>query len=335
MPNEINQKISSTTVKIVKGPKALFWYLTLFFTLGISAFSTGGLWFQFINKWFGQAINYGQVIQSFNQSTLKWQMAALIVAVPVFFIISLLIRRALKQGSLSPDNKVRLWISYIILFIVVAVAVGDLIATTFSLLNGDFTVRFLLKSLTILIIAIWIFVYYWMEMRSETSLVNSPLPKIMGIVSLILIIASFIGTFFIIESPLTARQKAFDQTRVNSLSQIKYTIDDYYNEYKKLPASLQDLMASRGYIQINDPQTNAEYEYSITGPMTYQLCATFDSSNKGQTVDQYNYPPYSDFLHDAGHSCFSRRVNQLNNGVKSVPGAPAPVAPADQAVPAI
>lgn len=319
MPSKTNQKNPKTTAKIVKGPKALFWYLTLFFTLGISAFSTGGLWFQFINRWFSKEINYGQVVQSFSQSVLKWQMAALIVAVPVFFIVSLLIRRALEQGNLPPDNKVRLWISYIILFIVVAVAVGDLIATTFSLLNGDFTVRFLLKSLTILIIAVWIFVYYWLELRSPTSLVSSPLPKIMGIVSLLIIIASFIGTFFIIEPPAEARKKAFDQTRVNNLQEIKYAIDDYYREYQQLPASLTDLAASRGYIKITDPKTGQPFEYQISSNDSYQLCAEFDTTNKNQPADQYSYPPYSEFLFDAGRNCFNRQVSQSDKEIKPLP----------------
>lgn len=319
------KKIQKTDAKkTVEGAKALFWYLTLFFTLGITAFSSGGLWFQFINKWFLQEVLYGQVVNPFSQTTLKMQLAALIVAVPVFFFASLTIRRALKKEELAAQNKVRLWITYIILFIAVAVATGDLITATFRLLNGDYTMRFLLKCLDILIIVAWVFSYYWLELKSQKTLNNSPLPKIMGIISLIVIIASFIGAFFIMESPIQAKKKAFDRTRVNSLQEIKYTIDDYYREYQKLPASLDELRMARGYIKINDPKSGQPFEYRITGLDSYRLCAEFDGNNKTEPDDYNYYPPYSEFLHDAGRDCFDRQVSQSDKEIKPLP-APVPV----------
>jgi hypothetical protein len=322
MENQTMAAGQSDSHKIVKGPKALFWFLTLFFSLGITAFSTGGLWFQFVNKWFPLAINYGQVSNMFSQTVLKWQMASLIIAVPLFFVLSLLIRRALKAGHLAADNKVRLWITYIILFIVVATAVGDLITAVFSLLNGDFTTRFLLKCLVILVIATWIFVYYWQEIRSAATLNNSPLPRIFGLVSLALIVGSFIGTFFIIESPMTSRLRAFDQTRVYNLSEVKYAIDDYYREYGKLPADLKELNVTRGNLPMNDPKTGQSYQYEISGNESYKLCADFDSANKGDQAD-YSYPGNNEFLHDAGHVCFDRKVNIININKDVPPAAPA------------
>ena len=56
--------------KAVHGPKALFWYLTLFFTLAIAATSTGALWFQYINKLFPKEVA-GQVYRSFSQGRTR------------------------------------------------------------------------------------------------------------------------------------------------------------------------------------------------------------------------------------------------------------------------
>ncbi|RJR31330.1 hypothetical protein C4569_02710 [Candidatus Parcubacteria bacterium] len=298
--------------EMVKGPKALFWFLGLFFSLGVTAVATGGLWFQFINKWFPLEVGYGMVnTRPFSQSVLKMQMASLIVAVPLFYLFSYLVRQAFKSGLLSPDNKVRLWITYVILFITVATTAGDLITTTFFLLNGDFTTRFLLKSLTILVIAGWIFYYFWTELKAKDSLVRSKLPKIMGIISLVFIIGSFIGTFFIIESPLEARRKAFDRTRVNNLSEIKFTVDDYYREFDKLPQSLKNLQETRGYINFIDPKSGEEYGYRILGETSYELCATFDGSNRDDKDEKYFYGGLNtEFLHDAGRNCFSRSVSK-------------------------
>ncbi|MFA6321927.1 MAG: DUF5671 domain-containing protein [Candidatus Buchananbacteria bacterium] len=315
-------------LKQVHGPKALFWFLTLFFTLGISAFSIGGLWFQVINKFFTKEIQYGQVVSAFSQNVLKWQIAALIIAVPVYFILAILIRRALKNGQLQANNKVRLWITYIILFIVVAVAVGDLITATFYLLNGDFTTRFFLKSLAILLIVSWIFVYYWLEIRSEKSLTTSWLPKIMGITTVAVIVVSFVGSFFIVESPAMARKRAYDATRLNDLSTIKYSVDNYYQEYKKLPDTLDALKTNNAYLKIVDPKSNQPYEYQVIDQITYELCANFDLSNKNITPDATNY--YlgdGQFLYDAGRNCFTRKANDYFKGNQPAEVVPAAVKP--------
>lgn len=318
---ENSNQPSTNNFLAVKGPKALFWYLGLFFTCSITAFSTGGLWFQFVNKFFPTEINYGVAIQSLNQTAIKWEMASLIVALPLFFVFSWLIRQALKKGNLLAESKIRLWISYIILFIVVATAIGDLITTTFSLLNGDFTARFLLKSLTILLISLWIFIYYWLELRSENALVNTSLPKIFGTITLVVIIGSFIGTFFIIESPVQARKNAFDQTRVGNLQDIKYAVDDYYREYQKLPDSLSELRNNRGYLKITDPANNQNYGYKIVDPTSYEICATFETSSKNQNNHSvYSY--YTEFVHDAGNVCFSKKISKSDLILKNAPVAP-------------
>lgn len=322
------QTANQPTEKIVKGPKALFWFLTLFFTLEITAFSTGGLWFQYINKFFPLEVSNGQITQAFSQTALKWQMSSLIVAVPVFFLISWLIRKALNNGTLLPGNKVRLWITYIILFIVLAITVGDLITTTFYGLNGDFTARFCLKSLTILIIASWIFTYYWLEIRADHSLIKSKLPKIFGIISIVVIIISFVGAFFVIESPKTARNKAYDSTRSQDLTNIKYAIDNYYSEYKKLPDNLSDLKENNAYLKLNDPESKTPYEYKITDETSYELCAEFEYSNK-DTSNQESYLYGTEFSHDAGYNCFDRKISNYLIKDKENSDATTPQVPAE------
>ncbi|MDD2807711.1 MAG: DUF5671 domain-containing protein, partial [Patescibacteria group bacterium] len=202
-PNGVDHK--------VHGPKALFWYLTLFFTLGITAFSTGGLWFQFINKWVPQEVTSGFVQVPFNQSAIKFAVASLLIAAPLFYFFSFLIRKSLANHNLATENKIRVWTSYIILFITIAIAIGDLITTVFRVLDGDFTVRFILKGLAILVIVSSIFIYYWLELRSPNSLVGSIIPKAVGIGAAVIITISSVGSFFIVDSPTLARAKAYDQ----------------------------------------------------------------------------------------------------------------------------
>lgn len=305
-PNQID--------KSVHGPKALFWFLTLFFTLGITAFNTGNIWFQYINKWVSQEVAGGFVRAAFSQGSLKFAVASLLVAGPIFFFVSFLIRKSLQNGNLNPKNKVRAWTTYIILFISIALAVGDLIATVFSVLDGDYTARFLLKSFSILIIVGWIFVYYWLELRSPNSLNDTKLPKTIGIITAVVIFISFIGAFFLVDSPVTARAKAFDQTRASNLSEIRYTINNYYNENNKLPEILEDLHDQTAFLQITDPKTDKAYEYRIIDELNYELCANFNTSIKGLTGKdvQYRYGP-DGFVYEEGRNCFTKKVLEVDN----------------------
>lgn len=322
MENQSNQ----TAEKTVHGPKALFWFLTLFFGLGITAFSTGGLWFQFINKFFPQEVIGGMVQNSFNQSALKWADASLIVAAPLFFLFSWLVRKAFNNGNLEAKNKVRTWITYIILFLSIATAVGDLITTVFVVLNGDYTARFIFKSLSILTIVIIIFVYYWLELRSTTSLVNSKIPKAFAIASAVIIVISFVGSFFIVDSPMTARSKAYDQTRINNLQQIQAEINNYYQTHNNtLPAAMTDLQTLNVYLPVTDPKTQQPYEYVAKGKNDYQLCAVFETSNKNEIAANQQYYPvgYPSYAHDASRTCFDLTITLL-------PGSPKPVPPIGQ-----
>jgi len=298
-----------TDDEAVKGPKALFWYLTLFFTLGVTAFNVGGLWFQFINKWFPKEILIRMVMNSFDQSALKFNIASILVATPIFFLFSFFIRKSLKNNLLETKNKIRNWTSYIILFLTVAIAVGDLIAIIFRVLDGDFAARFILKACTILFIVGWVFFYYWAELRSPNSLIDSKIPKIMSIITIVIIAVSFIGGFFVIDSPITARNKAYDQTRINNLQEIKNVVDMYYQEYQELPESLSALTKYQK-LMINDPSNNP-YEYRVVDDQSYELCAEFETSNQEEEIDYYLMPGYNEFGHDAGRNCFLRKA--VNN----------------------
>jgi len=312
----------NTAPEQVSNPKALFWFLTLFFSLDVMAVALGGLWFQFVNKWLNLGVSYGVVSSSFSQEAVKMEIASLIVATPVFFYMAWLVRRALRRGSLSPENRVRMWISYIILFLVVAISVGDLIRTLFAVLNGDFTVRFLLKALAILAIAAFIFVYYRLELKTEDALASSKLPKAMGLAAIVVIAVSLVSSFFVIESPRLTREKAFDRNRMDNLQSIKYAVDNYYYEYGKLPATLEELKVNQGYLEISDKENGKAYEYRVTGKEAFVLCADFSLASNEQTEIDGRYAPYNDYYHDAGHVCLDRVVSARPDEAKKPAVAP-------------
>lgn len=322
MEPQLNQPSAANAAdKTVKGPKSLFWYLTMFFMLAISAFNVGALWFQYINKWFPQEVSGGMVQRPFNQSALKFSLASILVAVPLFFLLSRLIRKTLKNGNLNSQNKIRVWVTYIILFLTIAIAVGDLITTIFRVLDGDYTLRFLLKALTILFIVSWIFAYFWLELRSPASLTDSKIPRSMASATILIIVVSFVGAFFVVDSPAVARAKAYDRTRIFNLQEIDGGIHNYFREFEKLPLSLDDLKSSNIYLKTTDPKTEKPYEYKVVAETSYEICAEFQTSNKAaQDLDFYG-PVYGEFAHDSGRNCFTRKVNLelIDKGLLRIP----------------
>src|SRR5688572_8874613 len=141
-----------------------FMYLVLFLCLYISAFSFGSLLFHFINRWIPDAIRY---FESGDLSAVRMSVASLIVAFPIYLWLSSLLAAAIKKDADRKGSKVRKWLTYITLFIAAGVIIGDLITLLFNLLGGELTARFLLKVLTVLLIAGLIFGYYLWDLRQE------------------------------------------------------------------------------------------------------------------------------------------------------------------------
>ena len=145
--------------------KEAFLYLVLFMTLYLSSFSLGTIIFQFINRAFPDTLyTYGY---DGTASIIRGALSAMIIAFPVFLWVSSILRKAIIKDPEKRCSKVRKWLTYITMFGVTSIIIGDLIVTLTSLLGGELTVRFFLKALTILVIAGSIFGYYLWDLRSE------------------------------------------------------------------------------------------------------------------------------------------------------------------------
>jgi len=144
-----------------------FLYLVLFLTLYISSFSLGTLLFQFVNRWLPDALIQGAYYVDSTADAIRWSTSALVIAFPVFYYVSWLVYRAMKQDPEKRSSKIRKWLTYITLFIAASVIIGDLISLVFNLLGGELTLRFVLKVLIIGGIAGMIFGYYLWNLRKE------------------------------------------------------------------------------------------------------------------------------------------------------------------------
>lgn len=134
------------------------------------------------------------------------------------------------------------------------------------------------------------------------------------IVTLMVAIVTITG-LILIGSPLTERERRFDERRVNNLSEISSAVDQYFIKTGHLPSALNEFLkpevARLYYIgSITDPETSIPYEYSITGKSSYKLCATFtlanDKKSSATTLQSKRFSTRENNVweHPAGKKCF-------------------------------
>lgn len=142
-----------------------FMYVVMFATLFLSAYNLGTLLFELIDRAYPDP-----AVRVFPQSTLealRWSLSSLIVAFPVFLYVGWLIARAIRLEPTKRASKERRQLTYVTLFIASGVLIGDFISTVYSFLGGELTERFLLKVLTVAVIAGSIFGYYLWDLRGD------------------------------------------------------------------------------------------------------------------------------------------------------------------------
>ena len=96
---------------------------------------------------------------------MRWSVSSIIVAFPIFLYLSTLTNREVRHDPAKRASKVRRQLTYLTLFVAAAFIIGDLIAFLNDLLAGELTVRFVLKVLTVAVIASALFLYYLRDLR--------------------------------------------------------------------------------------------------------------------------------------------------------------------------
>ena len=143
-----------------------FLYLLLFASLYLTAWHLGALVFELIEiavpdplerewRWTGRG------------DSIRWSVAALLVGAPLFTWLTLKLEREMRADPVRRQSPVRQWLGHMTMFIAALVVIGALMTTIYNLLDGELTLRFALKVLTVAGIAGVIFAYYRGELRAE------------------------------------------------------------------------------------------------------------------------------------------------------------------------
>ena len=285
-----------------------FVYLLLFSTLYVVAYQFGKLIFQFINEAFPDPAS--AFADGLIRASVRFSVASLIVALPVFLYMSRLTNREATEDSGKRLSPIRRWLTYLTLFIAASVVIGDVTTLIYSALGGELTARFLLKVATVGLIAATVFLYYLSDLKvgefgRRVDRINT---RALGRVVTFLVVAAIAGGMFLLGSPLTERARRLDDRRVADLVAIARALDLYWTRTMRLPNSLGELGAETGAaLSVTDPATGMPYEFRPLGGTNYELCAVFDdvSGEFGARTD------VGFWTHVGGRQCFARGVEPV------------------------
>lgn len=308
--------MKNTIVKTT--PKDFFSHLLGFAALYAGIVSFLALVFSYIDFLWPDPLNfyYAEVLNQVRLSS-----SVLLVIFPVFILISWLIEKDFSQNPEKREIKFRKWLVYFTLFVAAITVIVDLVILIFHFYGGELTARFFYKVLAVLVVAGFVFRYYFWDLkRSAQTTGVSKKPKITAWISALVALSAVVAGFFIAGSPSQQRARRFDEQRVNDLQSIQYRIINYWQNKGKLPEKLSNLNDSiSGFVVPSDPETQSVYEYTEKGLENFELCAEFKTDSgkapSGQYMPREITPPikphsYQEtWEHGTGKVCFARTID--------------------------
>ena len=295
-------------------PRDFFLHTGAFITLYLSAIALITLLFAVINQAFPDPLSAQYYYDPYT-GPIRFAIASLFVLTPLTVYLFYVIQ---KEARLIPERRtlgMRKWLTYITLFIAGITVVGDLIVLIDSFLGGTLPTPFLLKAALLLVVmggGLWYFLLdirgYWMEHAAGSRYV--------GIGVLGVVLGSVVGGMMLIGSPMMQRDLRIDNQQVSDLSSISQSALSYWQQTKKIPATLDEMENDLGWYQIpKSPEGQPAYEYVPVSDLSFKVCATF----KRESTDDINanvmyqgqgfVEEGEQWKHKAGYTCFTRTID--------------------------
>lgn len=162
---DIEFPVPVPTPKPYLSAQEAFMYLLMFAMLNVAGFNLASLIFDLINIALPDPAMAAR--DQFARQAIRWSASAVIVAFPVFVYLSVRAARAVRLDPTKRASKVRRWVTYLTLFIAATALICDVISLVYNLLGGELTTRFVLKVLTVGVIAGAAFGYYLSDLRVD------------------------------------------------------------------------------------------------------------------------------------------------------------------------
>jgi len=274
--------------------------------------------FKYIDYAFPNPLNYYPVDPY--QSGISFEMASIIVLFPLYLLLVRLIRSDIARDASRGEVWVRRWALILTLFIAgIAIAV-DLITLLTTFLNGEaLTTAFMLKIVTVLLIAVAVFLHFISDLRGYWTAYPSRRNSVVIAVA-VLVVATIGAGFVVVGTPQQARLARYDTQKVSDLQNIQSQVVTYYQAKQKVPGVMADLNNTISYGSIPvDPQTGDAYKYQPGEGLSFKLCADFNAAsrtNQPTPETPRAVTPYGmktgvvdNWSHAAGAVCFDRTID--------------------------
>ncbi len=269
------------------------------------------LLFSIINLQFPDAIeNYWQIESA--STSVRLSIAMLIVFFPTYVILTRIVNENRRSETSTFYHGLTKWFIYLTLLVGGGVLLGDAVAIILSFLEGELTMRFVLKAMVLMMVVGSAFFYYLQDARGYW-LTREKESKIYGLGILVMVIASLVTGFLYTETPTAVREMKLDETQISDLREIQYKIQDKLNmSSSTIPVNLEAVYD--GFPIPKAPEDREAYSYEMTD-QGFKLCATFsrddnaDPNMWGPTYDNNNLIKNAEnWQYKKGRYCFERIV---------------------------
>lgn len=282
-------------------PKDFFLYFGAMIALYWSACSLIALLFTMVDSLVADQLSY--YVDPYSGG-IRFAIASLIIIFPLCLVLFSVLK---KDAFAHPEKfglSLRKWLYALTLFLASAALLIDLIALLNSFLGGELTARFILKALSVLVVAGLVFAYCLLEIRVRPEAPTGVRkPFLFG--TAFLVLAAIVSGFLVMGSPATLRKARLDDQRVNDLQNIQWQIVNFWQQKGRLPASLAELRSDSlsGAVL---PKGN--YELKVGESKSFELCATFETASTPSSATSpalYN----ENWSHPSGYYCFARTID--------------------------
>lgn len=136
-------------------------------TLYVSAVAFTVLIFQYVNILIPDPLYPESYVPSSAYRSIRWAIASLVVVFPAYLWTSWFLGKSYTAVPDKRNLRIRKWLIYFTLFAAALIILGDLVTLVFRLLEGELTLRFVLKVFAVFFVAGSVFGYYLADIRKH------------------------------------------------------------------------------------------------------------------------------------------------------------------------
>lgn len=297
-----------------------------FIMLGVVAIACGVLLYSIINTIFPDPISsMYDVYTRASVVSMHYAIAALIVGYPMYvWAMRFWLHKGDDPSRVYHESAITRWVTYIVLLIAAVTIIGDVITVIFYVLQGEFTMRFVLKACAILIIAGGVFGVYYFERKKMHYHVVIPMKVFVrfGYIYAIIFVLAIMTGLFVTGLPQAQRERTLDEKRSEDLATIADCVTTFAMQYERLPVDMDELYKRLSYcVPVSDPETSQEYTYHVVTAQqregdvqsaVFELCAVFaqDTQESVNLSERRVFDKWH--IHQSGQDCISETVVTKN-----------------------